>query len=95
MHTASLWWKSLTQKQREDFAYKFDYDDSDRLTNDDIVEIYNYHFNHTLNKTFRFDEVVRLLQSYRFDLSSGITPNIGDTSKDWLINKLNDENRKL
>jgi hypothetical protein len=29
------------------------------------------------------EEVIELLQKYRYDLSSGKTPNIGDTTKYW------------
>jgi hypothetical protein len=29
------------------------------------------------------EEVIELLQKYRYDLSSGKTPNIGDTTKEW------------
>lgn len=32
------------------------------------------------------EEVIILLQKYRFDLSSGITPNIGDTTVYWFEN---------
>jgi hypothetical protein len=31
------------------------------------------------------EEVIRFLQKYRFDLSSGKTPNIGDTAKEWFV----------
>ena len=30
------------------------------------------------------EEVIVLLQKYRLDLSSGKTPNLGDTTKQWL-----------
>ena len=30
------------------------------------------------------EEVIELLQKYRLDLSSGKTPNLGDTAKNWL-----------
>lgn len=29
------------------------------------------------------EEVIRLLQMYRCDLSAGVTPNIGDTTPTW------------
>jgi len=34
-------------------------------------------------RMFSEEEVIRFLQKYRFDLSSGKTPNIGDTTKEW------------
>lgn len=34
-------------------------------------------------KMFSEEEVITLLQKYRYDLSSGKTPNIGDTTKIW------------
>jgi hypothetical protein len=33
--------------------------------------------------TYSEDEVIILLQKYRYDLSSGTTPNLGDTTPDW------------
>lgn len=39
-------------------------------------------------KMFSEEEVITLLQKYRYDLSSGKTPNIGDTTKFWFeLNK--------
>ncbi|MFA5151277.1 MAG: hypothetical protein WC554_01830 [Clostridia bacterium] len=35
------------------------------------------------NIVYTESEVIRLLQQYRFDLSSGKTPTIGDTVKEW------------
>jgi hypothetical protein len=34
-------------------------------------------------KMYSEDEVIELLQKYRYDLSSGKTANIGDTTKSW------------
>jgi hypothetical protein len=34
-------------------------------------------------KMYSEEEVIELLQKYRYDLSSGKTPNIGDTTKVW------------
>jgi hypothetical protein len=36
-------------------------------------------------KMYSEDEVIELLQKYRYDLSSGKTANIGDTTKFWFI----------
>jgi hypothetical protein len=40
-------------------------------------------------KMYSEEEVIKLLQKYRYDLSSGTTPNIGDTTKFWF-----DQNKK-
>jgi hypothetical protein len=37
-------------------------------------------------KMYSEEEVINLLQKYRYDLSSGKTPNIGDTTKYWFKN---------
>ena len=34
-------------------------------------------------KLYSEEEVIILLQTYRFDLSAGKTPSIGDTTGDW------------
>jgi len=34
-------------------------------------------------RSYSEEEVIELLQKYRFDLSSGKTANIGDTTKFW------------
>jgi hypothetical protein len=36
-----------------------------------------------MEKLYTEEEVLELLQKYRLDLSSGATPNIGDTTKVW------------
>lgn len=40
-------------------------------------------------RLFSEEEVIALLQKYRYDLSSGKTPNLGDTTKFWF-----EENKK-
>jgi hypothetical protein len=36
-----------------------------------------------IEKMYSEEEVIILLQKYRFDLSSGKTPTLGDTTKYW------------
>lgn len=37
----------------------------------------------TAVRMYSEEEVIELLRKYRYDLSSGKTPNIGDTTKCW------------
>ena len=46
----------------------------------------NGNHNYVPVKEYGKSDVVALLQKYRFDLSSGKTPNLGDTVEDWLEN---------
>jgi hypothetical protein len=39
--------------------------------------------NYQAEKMYSEEEVIELLQKYRYDLSSGKTSNIGDTTKFW------------
>jgi hypothetical protein len=39
---------------------------------------------HQQERSYSEEEVIVLLQKYRLDLSSGKTPNLGDTTKQWL-----------
>lgn len=34
-------------------------------------------------KMYNEEEIIELLQKYRLDLSSGKTPNLGDTTRQW------------
>jgi len=38
---------------------------------------------HQAKRMYSEEEVIRLLQMYRSDLSAGVTPNIGDTTPTW------------
>jgi hypothetical protein len=48
-----------------------------------FIEGYEESNKYQAERMYSEEEVIELLQKYRYDLSSGKTPNIGDTTKVW------------
>jgi len=64
--------------------YSYKDDGGDRVYYDtQVKECILAGVNWQAERMYSEEEVIELLQKYRYDLSSGKTPNIGDTTKYW------------
>ena len=76
--------EEVAKKYANDWGEIYPELDSDNMTPIEVSEIdFIAGAKWQADKIYSEEEVIRFLQKYRFDLSSGKTPNIGDTTKEW------------